>query len=139
MSAPRVVLDTNVLVSALLFHNGSLAWIRRAWQAEVIIPLASRGTAAALIRVLAYPKFRLTDDEREDLLGDYLPWCETVTVPEDIDLPECRDPSDLPFLALAIGGKADTLVAGDEDILALADDFNVPILSPARFRVWMRF
>ena len=87
MTQPRFVLDTNVLLSALLFHAGSLSWLRHAWQSGTIRPLASRDTTAELLRVLSYPKFRLTDDEREDVLGDYLPWCETVTVPNPIDVP----------------------------------------------------
>jgi putative PIN family toxin of toxin-antitoxin system len=134
MSPPRLVLDTNVLLSALLFHAGALAWLRRAWQSEVIRPLASRDTAAELIRVLSYPKFQLGVDEREDLLGDYLPWCETVVVPKRTKVPLCRDPFDRPFLQLARAAKADALLTGDKDLLALANRFAVPILTPAGFR-----
>ena len=134
MIQPRVVLDTNVLLSALLFHAGSLSWLRHAWRSETIRPLASRDTAAELIRVLSYPKFRLTADEREDLLGDYLPSCETVTVPKRTGVPPCRDPFDRPFLELALAAKADALVSGDKDLLALAGAFAVPILTPAAFR-----
>lgn len=134
MTAPRVVLDTNVLLSALLFHAGALAWLRHAWQAKAIRPLASRDTVAELIRVLAYPKFRLTAADREDLIGDYLPWCETVTVPKRLKVPACRDPFDRPFLELALAAKADALVTGDKDLLALGSVFAVPILTPAAFR-----
>lgn len=134
MTRPRIVLDTNVLLSALLFHAGSLSWLRQAWRSETIRPLASRDTAAELIRVLSYPKFRLTPDEREDLLGDYLPWCETVRVPKRTKVPHCRDPFDRPFLELALAAKADALITGDRDLLALAGVFAVPILAPAAFR-----
>jgi putative PIN family toxin of toxin-antitoxin system len=96
--------------------------------------LASHDTTTELIRVLSYPKFKLTSDEREDLLGDYLPWCETVTVPNKIKLPDCRDPFDRPFLALALTAKADALITGDKDLLALSHLFAVPILTPAVFR-----
>jgi predicted nucleic acid-binding protein len=87
-----------------------------------------------LIRVLSYPKFRLTPDEREDLLGDYLPWCETVRVPKRTKVPHCRDPFDRPFLELALAAKADALITGDKDLLALAGVFTVPILAPAVFQ-----
>lgn len=130
MNPLRVVLDTNVLLSALLFHAGSVSWVRLAWQREIIRPLASRDTTAELLRVLSYPKFRLTDNEREDLLGDYLPWCETATVPNVTKVPDCRDPWDRPFLALALAAKVEALVSGDKDLLALADVFSVPILTP---------
>ena len=134
MTPPRLVLDTNVLLSALLFHQGSVAWLRHAWQSEAVRPLASRDTTEELIRVLAYPKFKLTDEDREDLLGDYLPWCETVTVVDTGKIPDCRDPFDRPFLALAVAAKADALITGDKDLLALSDNFKVPILTPAAFK-----
>ena len=137
VSPPRFVIDTNVLLSALLFRSRSVSWLRRAWQAREIVPLASHDTTTELLRVLCYPKFGLTDDERQELLADYLPWCKTVIVTEWRDLPACRDPLDLPFLALALAGHADALVTGDKDLLAMAAKFAVPIISPgvARTRV----
>ena len=134
MNPPRAVLDTNVLLSALAFSSGSLAWLRRAWHDHTIRPLVSRETAMELIRVLAYPKFRLNEDEREDLLGDFLPWCETVTVPKGIEVPVCRDPMDRPFLELAVAAQSDWLVTGDRDLLVLAATFSVPIVTPASLR-----
>ena len=133
MTASRVVLDTNVLVSALVFRTGNPAALRTAWQAERIRPMASHETASELIRVLAYPKFQLTDIERQDLLAEYLPWCETITVPADIVVPEVRDPNDLMFLRLALAGEADALVTGDQDLLSLMD-FPVPIVTPVGLR-----
>ena len=135
MTIHRVVLDTNVLVSALLFNAGTLTWFRDAWQSRQIVPLASRSPTAELIRVLAYPRFGLTQDEREDLLADYLPWCETVAMPDPPpEVPTCRAPFDRPFLELAVAGGADALVTGDRDLLALTDSFTVRILAPATFR-----
>ncbi|WP_289241010.1 PIN domain-containing protein [Delftia sp.] len=46
----RVVLDTNVVLSALLFTSGRLAWIRRAWQHQQLKPLVCRETASELLR-----------------------------------------------------------------------------------------
>ncbi len=134
MNPPRAVLDFNVLLSALLFPAGSVSWLRQAWLSTTLRPLASHDTAAELIRVVSYSRFRLTGDERENLLGDYLPWCETISVPNPTEVPECRDPFDRPFLELALAAKADTLVTGDKDLLVLAETFSVPILAPAAFR-----
>ncbi len=114
MSAPRIVIDTNVLLSSLLFHAGTLSWLRAAWQAGRMCPLASRETMNELIRVLHYPKFGLNHGEREDLLADYLPWCKTVTLSNPPGVPQCRDPLDRPFLELALAAQADALVTGDE-------------------------
>ena len=128
---PRLVLDTSVLLSALLFPAGVVTWIRAAWRAGRIGPLASRDTTAEFLRVLAYPEFRLTVAERQDLLDDYLPCCETVVIPDPPPwVPPCRDPLDRPFLELAITGRADALVTGDRDLLALEDTFAIPVLTP---------
>lgn len=135
VTPPRLVLDTNVLLAALLFPAGRASWLRAAWRAGRVRPLASRDTATELLRVLTYPKFGLTAEERQDLLDDYLPCCETVAVPEPPPaVPQCRDPFDRPFLELALAARADALVTGDADLLALADSFAVPILSPAALR-----
>lgn len=132
MTSPRLVLDINVVLSALLFHAGTLSWLRGAWRPGRLRPLASRDTMVELIRVVSYPKFKLTTDEQRDLLDDYLPCCETVTIPAPPPVvPECRDPFDRPFLELALAGRADALVTGDADLLALVESFAVPILSPA--------
>ena len=137
MIVPRLVLDTNVLLSALLFPTGSVSWLRHAWQSETIRPLTSHDTTMELIRVLSYPKFQLTVGEQEELIADYLPWCETVVVPQPPTVPDCRDPADRPFLELALQGRADALVTGDKDLLALASLFPVPILTPQATRIRM--
>lgn len=134
MNPLRIVLDTNVLLSALMFQAGSLSWLRDAWQSETLVPLASHDTTSELIRVLTYPKFRLSNDEREDLLADYLPWCETITISSPPDVPDCRDPLDRPFLELALAAGAEALVTGDKDLLVLAPAFSIPILNPRDFQ-----
>jgi uncharacterized protein len=133
---PRLVLDTNTVVSALLFPNGRLSWIRLAWQARRLLPLLSRATANELMRVLTYPKFKLTQEEQEYLLADYLPWCEVIDDSTLHEKPlECRDPADLPFLRLALVSKADALISGDKDLLALKQHFAVAILAPDELRL----
>ena len=118
MTPVRPVLDTNVLVSSLLFHSRALSWLRGAWRLGCVRPLAGKQTTAELIRVLAYPKFALSEGERQDLLDDYLPFCETVAVPKPPPVVlECRDPFDRMFLELALAGRADALVTGDADHL----------------------
>lgn len=131
---PRVVIDTNLVLSALVFAQGRLAPLRQAWQAHRIQPLVSRVTAAELIRVLAYPKFRLSPEDQRELLADYLPYCKTVRIPEPPPkTPACRDAFDVPFLQLALAGKARALVTGDRDLLSLARGFACPILSADQF------
>ena len=126
----RVVIDTNLVLSALVFAHGRLTPLRQAWQDRRLQPLVSRATADELVRVLAYPKFKLMPDEQRELLADYLPYCTTVNipVPPPKTLP-CRDAFDVPFLQLAIAGKARALVTGDQDLLSLAGGFDCPIVT----------
>ncbi|AFZ54769.1 putative toxin-antitoxin system toxin component, PIN family [Cyanobacterium aponinum] len=125
----RVVIDTNLVLSALVF-GGKVASLRYAWQTNLLIPLISKVTVTELIRVLAYPKFNLTPSEQEDLLADYIPYGETVRIPSKLPIiPPCRDSFDEPFLLLAKLGKADYLVAGDKDLLSLDGDFCCPIIT----------
>ncbi len=127
---PRVVINTNLVLSALVFAQGRLGALRHAWQGPHCQPLLSSATAAELLRVLAYPKFKLSAADQQELLGDYLPYCTTVRMPvKPPKTPACRDLFDLPFLQLAIVGKADYLVSGDKDLLSLADQFVCPIIT----------
>lgn len=120
----RVVLDTNVVVSALLFTSGRLAWMRRAWQHQALQPLVCRETVGELLCVLAYPKFKLTSEAQQSLLQDFLPFAEIVQLPQPWPaLPLCRDGKDQVFLALAHVGRAQALITGDEDILAMRGEF----------------
>jgi len=131
---PRVVIDTNLVLSALVFAQGRLSPLRHAWQGTQLQPLVSSVTATELIRVLAYPKFKLTAADQQEPLADYLPYCTTVRMPaKPPATPACRDPLDLPFLQLAIAGKAAYLVTGDQDLLSLAGRFICPIITADQF------
>lgn len=139
MSAPvRVVLDTNVVLSALVFGGGLAGRVRLAWQGGAIQPLASTSTVQELVRVLAYPKFRLSALEQQELLADYLPHVKTVRIAQPPpSVLDCRDAMDVPFMQLAVAGKAQVLVSGDRDLLAIAGEFErasgCPILTMDAF------
>lgn len=126
----RWVLDTYVVLSALLFPSGRLTRLRHDWRSGALVPPASAETTTELIRVLHYPRFGLAPGEQKDLLADYLPHCESVVVSGSVTTPECRDPGDRPLLELALAARADALVTGDNDLLALADAFPIPIVTP---------
>ena len=130
----RVVLDNNVVLSALVFPSGRLAWLSQAWQSSELTLIASWETIAELRRVLGYRKFGLSLSRQIGAMHRYQPWCEMVTVTEPPDVPECRDPRDRMFLELAVAGQADALVTGDGDLLELARVFSIPIITPAELR-----
>jgi putative PIN family toxin of toxin-antitoxin system len=129
----RVVFDTTTVLSTLLFADGRLAWLRRHWRDGGSTPLVSRATAAELTRVLGYPKFRLSQDDRRELLAEYLPYCEVIELTQEC-VSICRDENDQPFLDLAQSGKADLLVSGDQDLLALAEQTTFLIETPEAYR-----
>ena len=127
----RVVINTNVLVSALLFGGipGQLVPI---WKKREIIPVASRGIIEEYLRVLAYPRFGLTESEIQFLFHrEILPWFEVVAAPEG-DSYVSGDPGDDMFIWCALAGQAECIISGDEHLLALRS-CPVPILSPAQF------
>ena len=133
-SAPRAVLDTNVVLSALLFSRGRLARLPLEWRQASFHPLVSRATAEELMRTLAYPKFKLTVEEQRELLADYLPYCTTVDMPgKPPRTPPCRDPLDVPFLQLAVVGNADYIVTGDRDLLSLKGRTSSEIVTAEAF------
>ncbi|TAK67936.1 MAG: putative toxin-antitoxin system toxin component, PIN family [Betaproteobacteria bacterium] len=131
----RAVIDTNVAVSAFVFRAGTLAWLREAIVNGALIPLVSDETLAEMVRVLAYPRFGLTAEDRENIIVHYMEHAEAIKRPRTrARLPRCRDPHDEMFIRLAYAAKADAIVTGNGDLLALALESRIPILTPVAFR-----
>lgn len=130
----RVVLDTGVLISSMLFSREKWNWLRNAWIWQRIRPNVCKSTTLELIHVLKYPKFHLTGSERRTLLEEFLPYSEAVADPKDIEeLALCRDPKDQVFINLAWEQRADYLVSGDSDLLEYPTE-KISIVSPAELR-----
>ena len=128
----RVVLDTNVVVSALLF-GGQPGKLRDLWVGGRSVPLVSKETFAEFNKVLAYPKFRLSTAEIATLVEEeVLPYAVVVDVTEDA-AGTCRDSHDDKFVALAVSGQASYLVTGDQDLPVLQSFGNVRIVSVSDF------
>ena len=130
----RVVFDTNVILSALLFKSGRVSWVFGLWKSGRVVPLVSKETVSELLRVLAYPKFALTLHEQQAVLEAFLPYAEAVVPGRCVPQQECRDPHDIPFLILAIKGNADYLVTGDRDLLTVKEFDTCPIVTPEEFQ-----
>lgn len=126
----RVVLDTNALVSALLF-GGRSGMLRDLWKSGRIIPLVSKETFAEFRRVLSYPKFKLSQREIRAILNEeILPFVEPVEIVEQV-AGICRDPHDDMFLAVAASGGAQYLVSGDQYLLVLKHYSKTQIVTVA--------
>ncbi len=129
----KVVLDTNVLISALLFQ-GKLSKLLLPLKKGSYVLLFSEDTLSELIKVLHYPKFALTEEEIDYLLQfEILPYSKIVEVIFKLDKEICGDKEDQKFLELAISGKADYIVSGDNDLLEIKEFKKIKIISPAEF------
>jgi uncharacterized protein len=127
----RIVLDTNVLISAALKRQSTPG------MAALIVErrgglLKSLVTEQQLFEVAARPYLApLIDAETQAWLKKLLAAAELITITERIAA--CRDPSDDKFLELAVNGQADLIVTGDADLLVLNPFQDIPIVTPAQF------
>ncbi|MGB8698662.1 MAG: putative toxin-antitoxin system toxin component, PIN family [Thermosynechococcaceae cyanobacterium] len=128
----RFVLDANVLISALLFRQGNPRKALKKAQATGVV-LMSDSTFDELERVLLRPKFDkyLLPSQRIEFLQDLAETVQFVDVTAQIF--ECRDPKDNQYLELAVSGKADCIVTGDDDLLVLNPFGNIKILTAQAF------
>ena len=127
-----VVIDTNVLVSALLFGGKPGRLIDR-WKNRPLRPFLSEEMIDELLRVLAYPKFDLSEKEIDYILyAQILPFFDVVEIPAGPLIVE-DDPQDDMFLRCAEAAGATYIISGDHHLLALTSYKKIPILTPAEF------
>lgn len=127
----RVVIDTSVLISALLF-GGDPGELIALWKERHIQPLSSKEIMEEYLRVLAYPKFGLTEEEIEYLFSqEMLPYFEVITVKSGRPF-VLEDPSDDKFIWCALEGGAEAIISSDRHFLRLSS-CPVPIFSPSDF------
>lgn len=128
----RVVLDVNVLISALLSPAGAPARIIVAWQSGHFELIVSPLLLEEFSRALAYPKLRrhITAVEATQVLEWLSRDATIVEDPFGPPLVRSVDPDDDYLIALAAGANA-LLVSGDDHLLSLRP--GVPIHSPAEF------
>ena len=127
-----VVIDTNVFVSALLF-GGTPGKLIALWKSGKIQPHLTSEILAEILRVLAYPKFQLTENEIQYLLYvETLPFCTVVAGKSGSAIIK-EDPSDDMFLRCCEVVMARALISGDNHLLKLNSHRNTLILTPSRF------
>jgi putative PIN family toxin of toxin-antitoxin system len=126
----RIVIDTNVMVSAYL--GGRLETIIVAWIAGKFVLAVSNQIVSEYLNVLSRPKFKIARPELDDFAALILSKAEFVLPQEIIQAVEA-DPSDNKFLEAAIAGQADYIVSGDGHLWSLRSFRGVPIIKPAEF------
>ena len=128
----RIVIDTNVYVSRAL-RGASVPGraVDKAWlEAETLL---STATWTKLQIVLKRAKFApyLRPEEVESFLAQV--WGLAEHIPDPARIRACRDPRDDKFLEVAVHGRADAIVTGDQDLLTLNPFRGIAILSPAEY------
>lgn len=131
----RFVLDTNVIVSALLLP---VSVPRQAFDkalTEGKLPV-SVPVILELADVLSRKQFNkyLLEAERTRFLVGLLREAELFDIAETIS--NCRDPNDNKFLELACSSQADCIISGDDDLLLLNPFRDIPIITPREFLSW---
>ena len=130
----RAVVDTNVLLSALLWGGTPHALLEQVRNGRVTL-LSSPALLAELARVIERPKFDVilqrSNTSRVQTLAEVRQLAEVID-PPPLAQPVSRDPDDDAVLALAIAARADMVISGDADLLSLLSFENIPILTPAQ-------
>lgn len=132
---PRIVLDTNILVSAAINKLGIPRRIFKLWRSGKLTLVTSQFQLNELSRVLHYKRIRKNYPLKEEYVGKFLGLVRKSAViasPEKI--PEAAaDQDDNQILAAAIEGKADTIVSGDEHLLELKNYRRIKIMTAKQF------
>ena len=128
----NIVIDTNVVISASLF-GGTPGKLIDLWKKGRIMPLITEEIMTEYIRVLAYPKFNLSEEEIDYIIHqEILPFFKVVkSVPGSSIIK--KDPDDDKFIQCAQAGKAKILLSGDQHLLALKSYKNIEIKTPSQF------
>jgi len=126
-----LAIDTNVLISAALGDGPCRHAFEEAQKRVQIV--RSEDTFLELLYTLEKPRLQkyLNPDDKVDFLANFLLLSKSIVISERIHA--CRDPRDNMFLELIISSKADALITGDGDLLALDPFKGIPILTVSRF------
>ena len=130
----RVVLDTNVLVSGIAYPESVSGRIVRVWRQGGLDVVLSRYILDEMSRVLPHlNRVGLSASEVRDLVDSFM-FLADIVEPDGEQDAGLRDAADLQVLATLRASRADYLITGDKDLLALAEKY--PIVTPATF--WER-
>ena len=133
----RIVLDTNVTISAL-FWKGYPRVIYDLVKDGKAILLWSRTIEAELIRVLAYSKFGLMSSEMFPIVNHLRSHAHFVEERSSIEIVK-DDPTDNIFIECAVDGNADYIISGDHHLLNLEGYKLIKIISAKDFLIQQGF
>lgn len=131
----RAVVDTNILVRAVIKPTGSVGPVLQRLRRREYILLISRATLDELVEVLHRPRLRTKYQLSDRVLRATI---RLIVLRSELILPgrrivACRDPRDDKFLEVAVSGRVQVMVSGDEDLLTLHPFERIPIVTPVQF------
>lgn len=128
----RVVVDTNLLVSRLILPHSISAQVVSRLELNAIL-LFSDATMNELADVLSRPKFDhyVSLENRARFVRGLCNIVEFVPIIQLVC--ECRDPKDDKILEVALNGRADVVITGGADLLALHPWREIAIVTPAEY------
>ena len=127
----RIVLDSNVLLSALFSHGLCESLFDECFLSPRLILYTSEAILREF-RDRAVSKFHIPTEEA-DSTADFLRTHSNVIEPAPVTPEACRDPNDLPVLGTAQAVTADFLVTGDKDLIVFKRFGKTEIVSPRQF------
>ena len=128
----NIVIDTSVVISAFLFGGVPGEFIEL-WKKGTVTPLITEKIMDEYLRVLTYPKFKLSQEEIHYIIHqEILPFFKVVKSKPGLKV-IVKDPDDDKFIQCAIAGKAQTIISGDHHLLALKSYKEIRILTPSEF------
>jgi uncharacterized protein len=131
----RAVVDTNIIVSSTIRPQGTVGSVLQRLRRRDFTLLLSRATLDEIVQVTHRPRLRLKYHLTDNIVRSTLRLLvlRSELVEPDVQISTCRDPHDDKFLKVAVSGKADVIVSGDNDLLTMTPYAGIPILSPAQF------
>ena len=131
----KAVVDTNVIISGAIKPQGTVGAVLQRLRRRDYTLLLSRETLNEVVAVLHRPRLRLKYQLRERSVRAILRLIvlRSELVEPNVQVAVCRNPHDNKFLEVAVSGKADVIVSGDNDLLTLASYAGVAIVSPGQF------
>jgi|SRR6185312_4831534 len=128
----RVILDTNILCSALITPDGPSDRLYRAWREGRFELLTSDEQLDEFRRVTRYPRLRqYIEPSAAGTMCNELRELATIVGPLPL-IEKSRDPADNFLLGMAQAGKADFLVTGDKHDLLSVGNFEQTRIVSAR-------
>jgi len=133
MKNNAIIFDTSTLLSALLFRHSTPHKALQKGLSQYTI-FISEETEKELLQVISRKKFDryYSKEARHELATQFLLHTTLITAIDEVEH-NCRDPKDVPFLALSYTIKADIIVSSDQDLLVLSPFYQTKIMTPAEF------